>query len=54
LRRELDERAEEFEKIEHAQFGGDGFDIARDKITDVEHALGLGNLSSFTADSPKA
>lgn len=51
---ELDERGEEFEKIEHAQFGGDGFDIARDKIADVERALGMDNLSSFTAASPKA
>lgn len=53
-RHDLDERAEEFEKIEHAQFGGDGFDIARDKIADVERALGLESLSSFTADRPPA
>jgi hemerythrin-like domain-containing protein len=51
---DLDERAEEFEKIEHTQFGGDGFDIARDKIADVERALGLVDLSAFTAAKPPA
>jgi hemerythrin-like domain-containing protein len=53
-RHDLDERAEEFEKIEHTQFGGDGFDIARDKIADVERTLGLDDLNSFTAAAPKA
>jgi hypothetical protein len=51
---DLDERAEEFEKIEHQQFGGDGFDIARDKIADVERSLGLADLGAFTATKPPA
>lgn len=45
----LDELGEQFEDIEHRQFGGDGFDIAVDKVANIERALGVADLSSFTA-----
>lgn len=44
-----DELGEKFEEIERQQFGGDGFDMAVDKVAGVEQALGLGDLAIFTA-----
>jgi hemerythrin-like domain-containing protein len=49
-----DALGERFEEIEHRQFGGDGFDIALDKVADVERALGLADLAAFTAPAPPA
>lgn len=49
---QLRERAEEFEDIEHAQFGEDGFDEARETIAEAEAALGLHALEDFTAPPP--
>ncbi|MCF8708750.1 hemerythrin domain-containing protein [Rhizorhapis sp. SPR117] len=46
------ELGEQFEDIEHKEFGGDGFDIALDKVADIEQALGLQNLADFTAPPP--
>jgi len=46
------ELGEQFEEIEHQQFGGDGFDIALGKIKQIEQALGLSDLSAFTAPAP--
>lgn len=47
-----DELGEQFEEIEHKEFGGDGFDIALDKVADIEQALGLQRLADFTAPPP--
>jgi len=44
-----DELGELFENIERQQFGGDGFDMAVDKVARVEQALGLADLAAFTA-----
>lgn len=43
------ELGDQFEDIERQQFGGDGFDMAVDKVADVERALGLADLATFTA-----
>jgi hypothetical protein len=43
---------DKFEGIEHAQFGGDGFDIALVQMTSIEEELGLADLSRFTALPP--
>ena len=44
-----DELGDQFEDIERRTFGGDGFDIAIDKIADIERWLGLADLNAFTA-----
>lgn len=46
------ELGEQFEEIEKREFGGDGFDMAIDKVTDIERALGVANLAAFTAPRP--
>jgi hemerythrin-like domain-containing protein len=46
---QLHEISEKFEDIEHQQFGKDGFEDAVQKIASIEQALGLGDLSRFTA-----
>jgi hemerythrin-like domain-containing protein len=48
----LDDLAEQFEQIEHQQFGKDGFDDALDRIEKVEQTLGLADLNRYTAASP--
>ncbi len=48
----LDDLAEQFEQIEHQQFGKDGFDDALDRIQKVEQTLGLADLNRYTAASP--
>jgi hemerythrin-like domain-containing protein len=53
--KELDEMGDKFEAIEHAQFGGDGFDLALQQMTAIEDELGLADLSRFTAPpAPKS
>jgi hemerythrin-like domain-containing protein len=47
--RELGDR---FEEIERKTFGGDGFDMAIDKVAGLERALGLADLAGFTAPKP--
>jgi len=47
------ELGEQFEEIEHKQFGGDGFDIALAKMSWIEARLGLDNLARFTAPAPQ-
>ena len=37
-----------FDEIEHQTFGGDGFDIYLDKVTEIEKRLGIYDLSQFT------
>jgi hemerythrin-like domain-containing protein len=49
---QLDEMGERFEEIEHEQFGEDGFDDAVRQIADIEGALGLADISQFTAPPP--
>jgi hemerythrin-like domain-containing protein len=44
----LDELGEKFEKIEHDQFGEDGFEHALQQISDIESALGFADLSRYT------
>jgi len=46
---QLKEASEEFEDIEKAQFKGDGFDQAVDRIVDIEQRLGIADLARFTA-----
>jgi hemerythrin-like domain-containing protein len=46
------ELGEQFEEIEHREFGGDGFDIALAEVTRIEAALGLPDLAAFTAPPP--
>jgi hemerythrin superfamily protein len=43
------ELGEQFEEIEKHEFGGDGFDMAVDKIAEIERALGTADLAAFTA-----
>jgi len=45
---EYDALGEQFEKIERQTFGGDGFDIYRDKIAAIEKQLGIYDLAQFT------
>lgn len=47
--KQLDEMSDMFEDIEHQQFGEDGFETAVKQITAIEDALGLADLSQFTA-----
>jgi hemerythrin-like domain-containing protein len=47
-----DELGEQFEEIERREFGGDGFDMALDKIAEIERRLGTANLGDFTAPAP--
>jgi len=44
-----DELGEQFEDIERRTFGGDGFDMAIDKIASIERRLGMADLATFTA-----
>jgi hemerythrin-like domain-containing protein len=46
------ELGEQFEEIEHREFGGDGFDMALDTVSGIERSLGLGDLATFTAPAP--
>ena len=50
--RQLDEMGENFEEIEKRQFGGDGFEQAAKQMADIEVALRLDALASFTAPPP--
>lgn len=45
---EYDSLGEQFEKIEHKTFGGDGFDIYRDKVKSLEKPLNIYDLTQFT------
>jgi hemerythrin-like domain-containing protein len=46
------ELTEQFEDLEHKMFGKDGFEDALKRITAVEKAFGLGDLSVLTAPPP--
>lgn len=45
---EYDALGEQFEGIERKTFGGDGFDMAVDQVTDLEKQIGIFDLSQFT------
>jgi hemerythrin-like domain-containing protein len=45
---EYDAMGEQFETIEHKTFGGEGFEIYRDKIAAIEKQLGIYDLAQFT------
>lgn len=45
---EYDSLGEDFEKKEKKQFGGDGFDMAVDKVTAIEKGLNIYDLNLFT------
>lgn len=49
---EYDSMGEEFESIERKTFGGDGFEMAVDKVTQLEKQLRIYDLSQFTPDVP--
>jgi hemerythrin-like domain-containing protein len=46
---EYDELNDKFEDIEHEQFGEDGFEDAAKQIGEIEAALGMNDISKFTA-----
>jgi hemerythrin-like domain-containing protein len=48
---EYDAMGEEFEKIERKTFGGDGFDMAVDQVTELEKQFGIYDISQFTPES---
>jgi hemerythrin-like domain-containing protein len=50
--KQLDEKGDEFEEIEHRMFGHDGFEDAERKISEIERKLGLADLAMFTAPPP--
>jgi hemerythrin-like domain-containing protein len=45
---EYDAMGEQFEAIERKTFGGDGFDVYLDKVTEIEKQLGIYDLNQFT------
>ena len=45
---EYDAMGEQFEQIERKTFGGDGFDMAVDQITEIEKQFGVYDLAQFT------
>jgi len=51
--KQLDEMGEQFEEIEHQQFGEDGFENAVRQISKIEGELGLADLAQFTAPPVK-
>ena len=46
---ELKHASEQFEDIEKAQFKGDGFDLAVNRIARIEQRLGIADLARYTA-----
>jgi hemerythrin-like domain-containing protein len=47
---EYDAMGEEFERIERKTFGGDGFDMAVEQVTELEQQFGIYDISQFTPD----
>jgi len=45
---EYDSLGEDFEKKEHEKFGGDGFDLMVDKVSEIEKQIGIYELEQFT------
>jgi hemerythrin-like domain-containing protein len=51
---EYDAMGEEFERIERKTFGGDGFDMAVDRVTELEKQFGIYDIAQFTPELPLA
>ncbi|MCU1221464.1 MAG: hypothetical protein JWN42_2661 [Candidatus Angelobacter sp.] len=51
---EYDAMGEEFERIERKTFGGDGFDMAVDQVTELEKQFGIYDIAQFTPTLPPA
>lgn len=51
---EYDAMGEEFERIERKTFGGDGFDMAVDQVTELEKQFGIYDIGQFTPTLPPA
>ena len=51
---EYDAMGEQFESIERKTFGGDGFDMAVDQVTELEKQFGIYDISQFTPSLPSA
>jgi hemerythrin-like domain-containing protein len=51
---EYDAMGEQFEGIERKTFGGDGFDMAVDKVTELEKQFGIYDIAQFTPSIPPA
>jgi len=49
---QLDEMGEQFEEIEHRQFGKDGFEHAVAQIAHIEQALGIADTARFAPPPP--
>jgi hemerythrin-like domain-containing protein len=49
---EYDAMGEEFERIERKTFGGDGFDMAVDQVTELEKQFGIYDIAQFTPSIP--
>lgn len=47
---EYDAMGEQFERIERKTFGGDGFDMAVDQVTELEKQFDIYDISKFTPD----
>ncbi len=45
---EYDAMGEEFERIEHKTFGGEGFEMAVDKVAELEKQFDIYDISQFT------
>jgi len=52
-RHEYDAMGEEFERIERKTFGGDGFDMAVDHVTELEKQFDIYDIAKFTPEVPK-
>ncbi len=46
---EFDSMAEDFEKDEHQRFGSDGFETIVDRVSRLEMAIGINDISKVTA-----
>ncbi|HET8891532.1 MAG TPA: hemerythrin domain-containing protein [Candidatus Angelobacter sp.] len=51
---EYDAMGEQFETIERKTFGGDGFDMAVDQVTELEKQFGIYDIAQFTPSLPPA
>ncbi len=51
---EYDAMGEQFEAIERKTFGGDGFDMAVDQVTELEKQFGIYDIAQFTPSLPSA
>lgn len=50
--KQIDELGDQFEDIEHQQFGKDGYEDAVKRIGRIEQAYGLSDISQFTPPPP--